>query len=140
MTGRNIDMEPTSNQRYKWFTLVVVLVALTAAIVAGVLLTGREADNQDSEASAPAGQVTITAGTLSPSTIKVQKGQSVIWTNQDSQPHQVKTSQKDLEGFGSGNSLQQGESFSYVFDKAGTYYYYDEFSPATIKGEIVVED
>lgn len=133
-------MNASDKPRKKWFTFAAILIVVAALITTGVLLTGREADNQDSEASAAAAQVIITDSNLTPSTIKIKAGQSVVWTNQDDTSHLIASEDKSLEGFTSDNHLQQGESFSYVFDKTGTYNYYDTLNPLVLKGEIVVEE
>ena len=133
-------MEVKEKTKTRWPVVILLFVVAAGIIGTGVFLTGREADNQDSEATAPAGQVVISTSGLTPATVKVQKGQSVIWTNQDSESHQIGTSDKKLAGFTDENHIQQGESFAYVFDKPGTYHYYDTLNPLAIKGEVVVEE
>jgi plastocyanin len=140
MTERDKHMETTEQSKTRWPVVILILVIVAGIIGSGIVLTGREADNQDSEATAPAGQVVISTSGLTPSTVKVRKGQSVIWTNQDSASHQIGTSDKKLDGFTGDNHIQQGESFAYVFDEPGTYRYYDTLNPLAIKGEGVVEE
>jgi plastocyanin len=121
----------------------VLAVALLFGISAGVVLTKREAVNQASAASLESGSVTIAmGGALSPETISIQKGQSVTWTNQDGRRTRHITATNDsasqaLRGFGTTEALAKGESYSYVFEQAGTYHYYDSTS-SQIVGTVLV--
>jgi len=78
-------------------------------------------------AAASAYQVAIKGYAFSPKALTVAVGDTVTWTNEDSAPHTV-TVTSGPEKFDSG-TLQQGESFSYTFTKAGTYDYYCAVHP-----------
>lgn len=88
-------------------------------------------------------EVSITAGgTFSPATLTVKKGTTVTWTNTGSSkvwiasdPHPVHTG---YPGFDSGTDLRMGESYSFTFDKAGSWGYHNHFNP-TVRGSVVVE-
>ncbi|PAZ11898.1 copper-binding protein [Streptomyces sp. SA15] len=67
----------------------------------------------------------------------VEVGQTVQWTNHDSAPHTVTTT-KAPEDFDSG-TLEQGDSWSYTFTKAGTYEYYCAVHPDMVASVKVVE-
>ena len=56
---------------------------------------------------------------FSPESITVKVGDSVTWTNQDGTTHTVTSSDGS---FGSKN-LDQGQTFTATFDKAGTFAY-----------------
>ena len=68
---------------------------------------------------------------FSPAALAVNAGDTVIWTNNDSVPHQIKSS-----AFNSA-PLSNGQTFSFTFDKAGTYDYSCAIHPS-MKGQIVV--
>ncbi len=70
-----------------------------------------------------------------PETLEIAVGTTVTWTNQDSDRHTV-TSNPNGDAFQSG-TLNEGETFSYTFDEAGTFDYYCEFH-AKMKGSVVV--
>ena len=72
---------------------------------------------------------------FSPSTLTINVGDTVIWTNQDSISHTI-TSDSGTEL----NSLQlsNGQTYSHTFNTAGTYNYHCSVHP-TMKGTIVVE-
>jgi plastocyanin len=73
----------------------------------------------------PAGQtsqVNISNFTFSPATMTIRVGTRVTWTNNDSTTHTV-TSDPNGETFSSGN-LAPGSSYSFTFNRAGTYPYH----------------
>ena len=78
-------------------------------------------------------QVTIDNFTFSPATLTVAKGTTVTWTNQDDIPHSI-----ILGGVGvHSKALDTDGSFSYQFDKAGTFTYVCGLHPH-MHGEVVV--
>jgi len=65
------------------------------------------------------GQVHIDNFTFSPPTMTVSKGTEVTWTNQDDIPHSIV-----LEAIGvRSKALDTDKTFSYRFEKAGTFSY-----------------
>lgn len=104
--------------------------------------TQQQADrSQDSNNNAPATQavqtdsVEIKEFAFTPQTIKVKAGTKVTWTNQDTVKHDVTVD--GTEGPES-ELLAKGESYSYTFDKAGTYEYYCTPHPY-MTGTVIVE-
>jgi plastocyanin len=69
---------------------------------------------------AAAGAVRIADFAFAPDTRSVKVGDPVKWTNQDGATHTVTA---DDGAFDSGN-LAGGKSFSFTFDKAGSYAYH----------------
>jgi len=70
---------------------------------------------------------------FAPTSLTVATGSTVTWTNRDEEPHSV-VSESGL--FRSG-ALDTNESFSFRFDKAGTYRYTCSIHPRMV-GTIVV--
>jgi plastocyanin len=72
--------------------------------------------------------VTIQNFAFAPQTLTVKAGTKVTWTNNDSAPHTVTSTDGPSTGaattaqFDSGQ-MASGDSFSFTFTKAGTYYY-----------------
>src|SRR6266508_4182387 len=99
-----------------------------AAIMIGVLaLVG-------GVAAADAG-VSIDDLAFSPATVVVQAGDTVTWTNQQTDvPHTVTA---DGGSFDSG-TLNTGDTFQYTFDTAGTFPYHCAIHP-TMHGTVEVE-
>ena len=79
-------------------------------------------------APATGNAVAIQNFTFAPQTLTVKAGTKVTWTNNDSTPHTVtstdgpSTSASPTGQFDSGQ-MSSGDSFSFTFTKAGTYYY-----------------
>jgi plastocyanin len=66
--------------------------------------------------------------------LEIAVGTTVTWTNMDSAPHTV--TQSGGGGFQSG-AMQQGETFSFTFEEAGTFDYFCEFHP-NMSGQVIV--
>ena len=69
-----------------------------------------------------------------PMKLTVKAGSKVTWTNMDDEPHTVASD----EGLFRSPALDTNESFSYKFDKPGTYHYTCTIHPRMI-GTITVE-
>ncbi len=79
--------------------------------------------------------VLIKGYSFSPSTITVKAGTKVTWTNEDSVGHTVTSdSGSELDS----SLLSKGQTYSHVFEKAGTYSYHCKPHPG-MKGKIIVE-
>lgn len=82
-----------------------------------------------------ANAVVISNFSFSPAKLTVVKGTTVVWTNQDSAPHTV-------TGTGGGpasGTLNQGESYSYTFDQAGSFGYRCSIHPS-MTGTVTVTE
>jgi plastocyanin len=78
--------------------------------------------------------VTIDNFAFSPATLTVAKDKRVTWTNRDDIPHSIV-----LTGIGvHSKALDTDDSFSYQFDKAGTFTYVCGLHPH-MHGQIVVQ-
>ena len=71
---------------------------------------------------------------FSPATLTVKAGTVVTWTNKDEEPHTVIN---DMGLFHSG-ALDTNDTFSFKFDKPGTYHFVCSIHPRMV-GTIVVE-
>lgn len=80
-------------------------------------------------------QATIKGYAFNPGTLTVKKGTKVTWTNQDVAKHTVSFDSMAVES----PFLGSGETFSYTFDKAGTYPYHCAPHPY-MKGTVVVTE
>ncbi len=67
--------------------------------------------------------------------VSVPPGTTVVWKNLDDDPHTVTATDGAFDSKG----LAQGDTFSYRFDKPGTYTYYCKVHPM-MKGTVVVKD
>ncbi|MBM7857457.1 amicyanin, partial [Lentzea nigeriaca] len=82
--------------------------------------------------AAPAAQqsstnVEIMGYAFQPATLTINAGDTVVWTNHDTAPHNVVVT-NGPEKFTS-PTLQQGQTYTYTFTKPGTYSYYCSIHP-----------
>ena len=99
-------------------TVVTVYVTSTAEEE-----EGEEATAEDEEASGES--VEIADFAFSPAELTVPAGTTVTWTNNDSAPHTVTS---DDGAFDSGR-LDEGDTFEFTFEEAGTFAYHCDFHP-----------
>lgn len=69
-----------------------------------------------------------------PQDITVNKGTTVVWTNEDSAPHTVESSDGTLRS----DELGKADTWSFTFDEAGTYNYICGIHPS-MKGSVTVQ-
>ena len=93
-----------------------------------------ESNNSVDSPSQQEVKVAIQGFKFSPSTLKIKAGTKVTWTNQDSAPHNVKSSDGTLNS----PDLGRGDSWSFTFTSKGTYNYICGIHPS-MKGSITVE-
>ncbi len=86
-----------------------------------------------SEAAAP-NSIEVKDFMFTPTTLTVNAGAQVSWVNKDDEPHTVVS---DTGLFRSG-ALDTDESFSFKFDKPGTYHFTCSIHPRMV-GTIIVK-
>ncbi len=116
--------------------LVPILLTLALALAAcgGGGGGGGDAAPDDAGTSGSTNQVSIDGFAFMPAEIDVAAGTNVTWTNQESAEHSIKD-QGDL--FAESEALAEGESFSFTYDKPGTYPYVCGIHPY-MKGTVTV--
>ena len=80
---------------------------------------------------------TISGYAFSPASITVAKGTKVTWTNKDSVGHTV--TEDDSQTGPASSTLNQGQSYSYTFNTAGTFHYHCTIHPY-MTGTVTVTD
>src|SRR5262245_17932846 len=108
---------------------LAVLVALAAAALA-ILAIGAPAKAQETAS------VEIVDFGFVQNSITIAPGTTVTWTNTGQAPHTVTAD----SGAWTSDTLQNGDTFSWTFDKPGTFTYHCEVHPAKMTGTIVVAD
>lgn len=80
--------------------------------------------------------ISITPAGYSLETLLVPIGSTIVWTSAatDTRPHTVTSN----DGFFTSNDLAPGQKYTYVFNKAGTFYYHDRTAPDHL-GRIIVK-
>jgi plastocyanin len=71
---------------------------------------------------------------FNPTPLTIKAGSTVVWTNRDGEPHNVVS---DTGMFKSGG-MDTNESFSFKFDKPGTYHFTCSIHPRMV-GTVVVQ-
>lgn len=124
----------------------LVLVIFVAAVIAAFGLY-RTVSKEDDISQVPkelvAGQVSITEDKFEPATIKIKKNDSITWTNNSQTPHQIASdphpSNDTLPGLFSPNALGNSDTYTYTFEKSGTFTYHDHLNPFGLQGTVIVE-
>ena len=100
------------------------------------VLLGSAMANGATAADSPTASTIVMARDFmfAPGALTVHAGATVTWTNKDDEPHTV-VSEAGL--FRSG-ALDTGESFSFKFDRPGTYRYVCSIHPRMV-GTIIVQ-
>jgi plastocyanin len=133
---------PRMSKRKRFIGIALLVVITIAAVTALVLYLQNMALDNESQQSAPNAEVNIQPRNgFTPATVKVKKGQTVVWTNNDSQPHKLSiTTANAPEGFGTDDPLNAGETYSFTFEADGTYTYNDPLNPLGTNGTVIVEN
>jgi plastocyanin len=79
-------------------------------------------------------QVKIDNFTFGPGKLTINKGMAVTWTNQDDIPHSIVLTAIGVRS----KALDTDKSFTYEFDKAGTFSYVCGLHPQ-MHGQVVVK-
>jgi len=108
------------------FCLAIILLFSLAACTAqnkSSATTGQASSNTE---GANPNQVICKNNRFSPDSLTIKVGTTVTWINEDSYVHTVTSgaSPTDRSGLFDSGNLNGGESFSFKFDKAGTFDYF----------------
>ena len=121
--------------------IIIAMVVMLAVLTLTAACGSSGGDNTTTTTATPGttgggggAQVVMKSMAFDPASVTIKAGESVTWTNQDSATHTVVG---DDDEFQSGD-LANGASFSFTFDKAGTYTYHCGIHPS-MKGTVVVQ-
>ena len=116
--------------------ILVVSLLIIMVLISGCYGPKTAAPSTATQPTA-ANSVEIKGFAFNPGAITVAKGTTVTWTNEDSAPHTVTTTNAPVD-FDSGR-MSKGDTFSQTFDTAGTYEYYCSIHP-NMKGKVIVTE
>lgn len=110
--------------------------AFVAALVLGLAGLGVGAGNVsvNAQAKPETMEVRIDNFSFGPPELTVAAGTTITWTNRDDIPHTVVSPDKVFKS----KVLDTDETFSFTFDKAGTYPYFCSIHPK-MTGKVVVQ-
>lgn len=137
-----MNQQPQPKSKSHMLVLVVVIVLAIAAIGVSIWIM-RNPGGVETNATEAVNKISITSRGVAPQTINIRKGASITWTNQEATPYRLQITSpnppEQLQGFGSDEPINQGESYSFTFDATGTFTYADPSNPQTVQGTIIVE-
>ena len=111
--------------------VLCLVVVLSLILLLAGCSSANKSGGQQTQPTQP-NTVSIEGFQFNPSTITINKGDTVAWINQDSAPHTVTGS-----GVDSG-SLGKSASFQHTFRDAGTFDYHCSFH-STMKGQVIIK-
>ena len=114
--------------------LICCLLVLCSAALAADESKGKD-KSPATKQSAKTHTVTIKNNKLSPASLKIKAGDTVVWKNEDDKDHTVAA---DDKSFKSGN-ISPDDSFENTFKKAGTFKYGCKYHPRE-RATITVEN
>jgi plastocyanin len=121
---RAIQEDDQVNRRRAQFWLTAVGMVILAAMEVYLPSVAETSDSK----------IVVKDFTFSPTPLTIKAGATVTWTNLDDEPHSVVS---DTGLFKSGG-MDTNESFSFRFDKPGTYHFTCSIHPRMV-GTIVVQ-
>ncbi|GAC1387528.1 MAG: hypothetical protein NVS1B7_0700 [Candidatus Saccharimonadales bacterium] len=125
----------------------IALAIISVGIIAGIYFTNKNHDSNANKAVTMDMQTPTTSGnsksnadssqvksgkvsiniqdfSFQPAKMKIKVGSTITWTNKDAAHHDIAPDMENPDFVGSGHLLGKGESYSYTFQKAGTFTYH----------------
>jgi plastocyanin len=97
--------------------------------------TPESMDSHDMAAMGDEVEIAIAGFAFDPAEIEVKVGTTITWTNNDSAPHTVTGNDRSFDS----GRMEQGQTFSFTFDTAGTFEYFCEYHPGMTAVVVVTE-
>lgn len=133
-TGPQYDRETERQQDDQEETNQEVDEDLPQYLQGGLVNVGEEFDATGLDETT----VDISDERFNPTILRVQKGTTVTWKNQDNAQHSITSDENSPKGGLDSDTLKKGETYEHTFTETGTYNYYCEFHPATMKAVVEV--
>jgi plastocyanin len=129
----------SGKKRFMVISAVAVLLIAAIGVAALVMHKSGTGGNTAVALSSNVADVIISADGYTPQTVTIKQGQQVTFTNNDTTPRQLSADPTALPSFDTVEPLDQGDSYTYIFDQKGTYHYYDATDPTKFVGTITVQ-
>lgn len=117
----------------------VVMAALLSSVCLVAAFYFTRAEKAAAAMPQPASAVTLSNNQYSPAKLTVAPGTTVTWTNKEAKPHTVTAEDNSFTS----KAMKENDTFSFKFDKPGTYAYYCAFHGAKggkgMSGQIIVK-
>lgn len=132
----------------------IIIILLVIALGGGFLLLNNNTDTGEGIASPPGNKnqapvsgdftIKITPEGFSPEEITIKKGQTITWVNETDEFRWPASNLHPTHGiypeFDPQEPIAPGESWSFTFDKAGTWRFHDHLNPRMLGKIEVVDD
>jgi plastocyanin len=116
--------------------VVTVQVFLVQGAAGGMMGSDATPEGMDShDMTGDVVEIDIAGFAFDPAEIEIKVGTTITWTNSDSAPHTVTENDRTFDS----GRLEQGATFSFTFDTAGTFNYFCEYHPGMTAVVIVTE-
>jgi plastocyanin len=127
--------------------LTVLIILAVAGLTLLVLASDKKQDQNTTSTQQNATDVAvieIAADGFNPQTLQVKKNTTVVWRNIDEKLHQIaadpfKTHESNPE-LVAPEALEPNDSYSFTFEKTGSFGYHDNLNPDSLKGTVIVVD
>ncbi len=144
------DMKSSNNLKQ----LAIAAIIILAVVVSGIYLYSITAFKKPLPITPPIpsvppqpvvvkqAAVRISATGFMPATIEVQKGMTVTWTNLDKKSHQVASNPHPTHTLLPelvSDPLLTNDTFTFTFNKTGTFTYHDHLNPLKFQGTVIVK-
>jgi len=124
--------------------LIAVIVVVILAVGGWAIYDHHKSNSNTNSSSSNSSQSVASSGAINiknmmftPSQISIQKGGTVTWTNNDNIVHTVVDDLSNVGGPSSGD-IQPGGTYSFTFNKTGSFQYHCSIHPS-MRGTIVVK-
>lgn len=116
-------------------------VAVNSSVTNNVNTTTNTTPQNNNQTSKTV-NITITANGFNSSSVTIQKGDTVKFTNSDTSPHWPASnphpSHTGYPGFDSLHPVAPGQSYSFKFERIGTFGFHDHLDPS-LGGTVTVQ-
>lgn len=113
-------------------TTIYILIAIVAFGASYFYLSPQDIPTQVPSTETSVTTVSITNFSFNPGTITINKGDVVIWNNNDSAPHQI------VGGDLNGQVMNKNQNYMFTFNTTGTFDYHCALHPS-MKGVVIVQ-
>lgn len=133
---------PYHRTRNALYVVLFIVVALLITYVVVSILNYHQSKQKSETISIVTTPInaSVTPNGFDPNTVSIRLGQTIVWTNYDTKGHDIVSTPNKLDpilvGFKSPVMLQN-QTYSFVFDKTGTFTYHDSLNP-NFSGTVVV--
>ena len=124
--------------------LIAIIVVVVLAVGGWAIYDHHKSNSNTNSSSSNSSQSVASSGAINiknmmftPSQISIQKGGTVTWTNNDNIVHTVVDDLSNVGGPSSGD-IQPGGTYSFTFNKTGSFQYHCSIHPS-MRGTIVVK-